>query len=430
MSDATATTPEPLPDDPRLPEAAGASAWAYALAVTLTAGVLLAIGFFLDGSEGKRAFWFSYLFGYVLALNLALGALFWVLIHHVSDAGWSVVLRRIFENLTRALPVLLVLFLPIVLGMGTLFRWASAEGDPLLEQKRPYLNPTFFLLRIGLYFAVWIALSVRLRALSLRQDETGDVTLSRRMRGLSFPGTLLLALTATFAAFDLVMSLNYAWYSTIFGVCFWVGGIRGSLSLLVLTAVALRGAGYLRNTITKEHLHDCGKLMFGFTIFWAYIAFSQYFLIWYGNVPEETQWYLRRRVGGWYAMSVLLGVVYFVVPFFLLLPQAWKRSPRMVAFAAAWILFFHAYDFYWQIIPEMYPAGFELLETLRDPEALALEQYRAYDLHLYWMSVAAAVLMTGVVACAALYGLRRHPMIPVRDPRLAESLAFHNDTQE
>lgn len=417
-------------DEPlTLPENIGSRWYTAALAVTLTAAVLLGIGFFLDDSVGKREFLFCYLFGYMLGLDVALGALFWVLIHHVADAGWSVVLRRTFENMTRALPILLVLFVPIALGMNTIFRWTQETDDPLLQQKEAYLNPSAFLIRIGLYFLMWIYLSVRLRSLSIRQDDTQEVACSRQMRRLSFPGILLLALTATFAAFDLIMSLNYAWYSTIFGVYFWTGGIRGSMAMMVLLVTMLHVGGFLKRSITREHLHDCGKLMFAFTIFWAYIGFSQYFLIWYGNVPEETQWYLRRRVGDWYTMSILLPIGYFALPFLMLLPQAFKRSPKWLAVVAVWILFFHAFDLYWQIIPEMYSTGFSTLQAVRSgasPEGGALAEY---DFHLYWMSIPAMVLMLGVVVCSALWGMRRFALIPMGDPRLAESLAYHNDTQ-
>ncbi len=426
--------PDYLPDSPDMPDRLGDRWFTRLWAMTATLAVLLGVGFIVGGAEGRVQFFYSYLVGYMFALDIALGALFWVQMHHVAAATWSVGLRRIYENMTRAIPVLLFLFLPIAVGLlsDSLYHWSDAAAnadDPLWQAKRPYLNAPFFLIRIGVYFAVWIALAAIQRNGSLRQDDNGDPLISQRLRGWAFPGTLLLALTSTFAAFDLMMSLNYHWFSTIFGVYFWVGGIRGSLSFAVLVVLILWWLGFLRNSITREHLHDAAKLMFGFTVFWAYIAFSQYFLIWYGNIPEETQWYVRRRVGDWYTLSVLLPIIYFVIPFFLLLPQGFKRTPWLVGCAAGWILACHFIDLYWQIMPERHPASFEELTALRQPGAMDSPEYQAYDLSLHWMTVVSALMMLGVLASTTLYGLWKYPMLPIRDPRIRESLAFENDTQ-
>jgi hypothetical protein len=219
-------------------------------------------------------------------------------------------------------------------------------------------------------------------------------------------GTLLLGLTSTFFAFDVLMSLQYTWFSTIFGVYFWAGGIRGSMSLCVLLVLAMRAAGHVRNTVTMEHLHDVAKMMFGFTVFWAYIGFAQYFLIWYGNMPEETQFYLLRRNGSWYTLSILLPILYFVVPFFLLLPRANKRNPVTLAVAAGWILVMHAYDVYWQTLPVLHPSG----------------------CHLHWLDIAAIVFTLGVVLLSTVWGFQRLPLIPIRDARLNETIGYENET--
>ncbi|VTS02467.1 quinol:cytochrome C oxidoreductase [Tuwongella immobilis] len=439
MSSATVTIPEGLPDEVRLNPAKSLKALQGLIGFTLAAGVALAIGYTVDATPSKSQFWFSYLVGFTLALDVALGALFWNQMHHVTDAGWSVGIRRTYENMTRTIPVLAILFLPlaynvVIAGNDAPWRWVPNDeinqADHLWKHKSGYLNPGFFVFRFAAYFAVWIGLSVLQRKLSTTQDATGAVKLSRTMRGWAFTGTLLLGVTATFAAFDLIMSLNFHWFSTIFGVYFWAGGMRGSLATLVLIMLTLRACGYLRHTVTMEHLHDCGKLLFGLTVFWTYIAFSQYFLIWYGNIPEETVWYLRRREGLWFTLSVLLPICYFVIPFFVLLPQKHKRTPQILGFAAAWILFFHLYDLYWQIMPEKLadPTRYGTA-VLGDKvvEGLGRELERGPDVGVHWLDITSVLFFFGTLLSCTLYGMRQTPLIPIRDPRLPESLHFENE---
>ena len=381
--------------------------------ITSAAGFVLLLGAFVNG----RQFFHSYLFGYVFALDIALGALFWNLIHHVSDAGWSVGLRRIYENIHRALIPLSILSLPLLIGifLGQLHQWYPfIQGVPpddehlqrIWHVKSIYFDTTFFLTRFLLYFSIWILYSFLMRHWSCQQDRLGGVEWTLCLQRWAPLGLVLLGLSSTFFAFDWLMSLQYTWFSTIYGVYFWVGGFRGSLSLAVLIVLALHASGHLRRTITIEHLHDAAKIMFGLTIFWAYIAFSQYFLIWYGNMPEETQFYLLRRNGAWYDMSILLPVLYFVIPFFMLLPRAHKRNPRWLAASATLILLMHAYDLYWQILPVLHQ------DTI----------------HLHWMDAAAWICFTGVLLLACLWGLQRMPLIPIRDPRLSETIGYINDT--
>jgi hypothetical protein len=382
-------------------------------AVVLGAGLLLVAGLFAS----PRQFYHSYLFGYVFALDVALGALFWTLIHHVSDAGWSVGLRRVFENISRALLPLAVLFVPILIGTftGNLHAWyhfvhGAEPTDGRLKHlwyvRHVYFNTGFLLARLALYFAVWIGYSVAMRNWSLEQDAVGGVALTRKMQRWAPSGVALLGLTSTFFAFDILMSLQYSWFSTVYGVYFWTGGLCGSLATCALIVLSLRAAGFLRNTVTVEHLHDVGKLLFGCTVFWGYVAFAQYLLIWYGNVPEETQFYLLRRNGAWYPLSVLLPVLYCGVPFFLLLPRAHKRSPGWLALASAWILAMHAYDLYWQVLPVLHP------DTVRP----------------HWLDAAAPVCLFGVLLLSTARGLARAPLIPVRDARLNETIGYENQT--
>jgi hypothetical protein len=406
--------PEGLPDRVApLETEALAGAARILFAVMLAAGALLVLGFMVNAPQ----FYHSYLFGYVFALDIALGALFWVMIHHVADAGWSVGLRRVFENMTRAIVPLAVLFIPVLIGTfsGHLHAWYAFVHGPepseehlqhLWHVKHVYFNTPFLLVRLALYFGVWLAYSTAMRRWSLKQDAVGGAALTRTMQWWAPSGGVLLGVTSTFFAFDILMSLQYSWFSTIYGVYFWVGGLRGSLSTCVLIVLGLRAAGYLRQTITMEHLHDVAKLMFGFTVFWAYIAFAQYFLIWYGNVPEETQFYLLRRNGDWYTLSILLPILYFVVPFFVLLPRAHKRNPKWLAFAAAWILVMHAYDLYWQILPVLHN------DTV----------------HLHWLDIASPLFFVGVLLVSIFWGFVNYPLIPIRDARLNETIGYENET--
>ncbi|MCE9561612.1 MAG: hypothetical protein K8U57_06115 [Planctomycetes bacterium] len=412
--------PQPLTYPDGLPESVAplgdkaVGALRILIPVTSFAAGALIVGWILN----PKQFYYSYLFGYVFALDIALGALFWTLIHHVSDAGWSVGLRRVFENINRAILPLTVLFIPVLIGIysGNLHKWYEfihkdpstlAEHEVHLQHvKHVYFSTPFFFARLTLYFGVWILYSTMMRNWSVKQDSIGGATLTRKMQWWAPSGVALLGLTTTFFAFDILMSLQYSWFSTIFGVYFWVGGIRGSLATCVLVVLALRRAGYLQQTITVEHLHDVAKIMFGFVVFWAYIGFSQYFLIWYGNMPEETQFYLLRRNGAWYPMSILLPILYFVVPFFMLLPRAHKRSVRWLAVICTWTLVMHAYDLYWQIMPVLHN------DTI----------------HFHYLDVAAPVCMFGVLLLATVWGLQRLPLIPIRDARLGESVGYENET--
>ena len=355
----------------------------------------------------ERQFAFSYLTAYVFAVSIAIGSLFWIFIHHLTSAGWSVVVRRLFENLTLCMPVLVLLFLPIALNLSSLYGWMDAEAnayDPLWQAKRSYLNGPWFIVRAIVYLLCWAGLAWWMRCWSVMQDQTGEVAFTRNMTAVSTWGMALLALTSTYAAFDWLMSLDYRWYSTMYGIHFWIGSIVGSLAALTLTVVILQAAGWMRGTITAEHLHDLGKLLFSFVVFWAYIAFSQYLLIWYANLTEETPWYLSRLQGGWRSVTILLMLGHFVVPFVILLGRGAKRSPLVLGFVAVWLLAFHYLDLYWQVMPTLHPQA-----------------------ALHWLDIVWLFVFVGVVVLGLLYGMKTSALLPVRDPRLSESLRFHQE---
>jgi hypothetical protein len=371
--------------------------------VAFLAALLVGVGCFLNPRQAA----FSYLVAVLFLVSLAVGALFWVLLHYLTGAVWSVSLRRLTEHMTSLVIPAAVLFLPLLLGMGILFEWSREAGqvDAAVAGKSAYLNMPFFVARAAGYFVVWLALMFFFRGASLRQDRIGRGNEVDGARRLSAFGMLLLALTTTFAAFDWIMSLDPHWYSNIFGVYFWSGSILSSLAAVTLLALAARRFFEMREVITVEHLHDLGKLLFGFTVFWAYIAFSQYFLIWYAAIPEETTWYARRLEGSWSLVTVLLGVCHFVVPFALLLPRPSKRSPLLLGLVAAWILVCHGLDLYWQVMPTLHPES-------------AVP---------HWLDVVAMLLILAVGCGTLSHVARMQPLIPQGDPDLPASIRFESE---
>jgi hypothetical protein len=379
----------------RIPMLAGGAAVAGGIACAILA------------PADPKQFLFSWLVSWLFFLSLALGALFFVLIQYAAQGGWGIVVRRIGETTFATLPVLAVLFLPLLFGLGDLYAWAApgaAEHDPLLQWKAPFLNLPFFLGRAGLYFAVWSGIAVIYFRGSRGQDATGDPAVSARLRRLAGPALIALAVTQTFASIDWIMSLTPHWYSTIFGVYFFAGSFVGFIALLSVVAVAMRAAGLLETIVSADHLHDVGKFLFAFTAFWAYIAFSQFFLMWYANLPEETIWYKARLEGSWKAVSIFLMAGHFAAPFLYLMGRAVKRRGSTLAIGGAWLLAMHFLDLYWQVMPTLHPEGIR-------PSVL---------------DAAALVAIGGCFVAAASWLLRRQSLVPIRDPRLAESLAFEN----
>jgi hypothetical protein len=334
--------------------------------------------------------------------------MFFVLSHFASGARWSVVVRRLAEAAMATMPLFALLFVPVLFGMHGLFHWTHAEAvahDHLLQGKQPFLNTTFFVVRATVYFACWIGIAWWFARQSRLQDR-GDASwaTTRRMIAASGPAILVFAVTLTFAAIDWVMTLDPHWYSTMFGVYFFAGSTVAIFALLVLVAAAMGRAGLLGHTVTVEHFHDLGKMLFAFTVFWAYIAFCQFFLVWYGNIPEETVWYMHRQEGSWSTVTALLAWGHFAVPFLFLMPRTIKRRTGLLAAGAAWMLFMHLIDVYWLVMPTLH----------------------RHDVHLSLADVTAFVGIGGLFLASMLRFLGRRPVVPVRDPRLADSLAFEN----
>ena len=365
-------------------------------------------GFFTDADQ----FYYSYLTAFTFWTSLGLGALFFTMLHHLVSAEWSVVIRRLTESVMVTLPFMAIFFVPIILGAHDIYHWTHSDvvaADSVLTHKSPYLNMTFFIIRAVIYFAVWFILGRTLYSWSRRQDDTGDHSLNEKMRRLSAPGMVLFALTLTFAAFDWLMSLNPHWYSTIFGVYVFVGSLLAALSFFTLILLMLRKKGALADKVTVEHYHDLGKLLFAFTVFWTYIAFSQYFLIWYGNIPEETEFYHMRWVGSWKIISLLIVFGHFVLPFLALITRSAKRNLTWLKVMAIWMFFMQWVDLYWIILPNMGGHGEE-----------------SAGFHLSWMDVTAWLGIGGVFIWLFWKRFTSAPIVPIRDRKLEKSFQFVN----
>lgn len=377
----------------------GALAW--------TAGVLglvvSGIGWYVDAAR----FYHAWLTAFLFWLSLGLAGLFFTMLHYLTAARWSVVLRRISEGVMLQLPWMILAFVPILPGMNDLFPWSHVDAvaaDPLLQWKSGYLNVEFFIVRAVVFFVVWAMLALLLGKKSLKQDTQPDIDHVKGLRKVSAVGMLLFAVTVTYAAFDWLMSLQPHWYSTIFGVYFFGGCFLGGLALITVLCLFLRKNGLLKESVTVEHYHDLGKLMFAFTIFWAYIGFSQYLLIWYGNIPEETFWFRSRWEGGWKPLSLVLLFGHFVIPFVVLLFQGVKRRFTLIGLVAVWLLLMHWVDLYWVVYPT----------------------YSESAVAVGWIEIAPVIGLGGVFFALFWRSLSARPLLPVGDPWLEASKKFVN----
>jgi hypothetical protein len=378
--------------------------------VLLGVGVVSLAAAALLGKDDLAKLQRAYLVAFMYVLSLGLGALWFVAIQHLTNAKWSVVVRRVAEILASNMTLITALSLgvvgPMLAGSTDLYAWldhAQVEQDHILHHKAAYLNISFFSVRWVFYFGFWVWLSRRFYKLSVKQDKDGGGEISDALQRTSAPAMIVFALTLTFCAIDLVMSLDATWFSTMFGVYYFAGCVLAGYSSLALSLMWVQSKGCLKQSVTTEHYHDIGKMMFAFIVFWAYIGFSQFMLIWYADIPEETHWYHWRFEGDWKVVSALLLGAHFVVPFFGLMSRHIKRKKPTLAFWAIWILVIHYVDLFWLV----YPAG--------DGEVpLALVDILCL--------VGVVTLFLGMAAKRAL-GVQ---LMPTGDPRLHDSLAFEN----
>jgi hypothetical protein len=370
--------------------------------IAFVALVLCVVGAAVDPIQ----FSFSWLFAFSFFFTLCAGCFLWTIIHHAVDAEWSVVVRRQLENISSLLAVLALLFIPVLFLRHWLYDWLNIPPgqDPVLDLKRGYLNWEFFLVRAILIFGFFIIASQLLRRFSIRQDKDGNPQFTIRMRQVSFTSLPLFAIGLTYGACDWFMSLNYKWFSTMWGVYIFAGAAGSSMSLLVLVITALRRAGYLQEIITPEHYHIMGKWMLAFCIFWAYIGFGQYMLIWYANIPEETQYFLARNTESWWILSTFLVFGRFFGPFAILLLRSVKKHPNQLCWVAAWMLCMQMLDMYIIILPALHGTG----------------------VHLSIWDFIAVIAIGATLTFIFLRIVARPSLFPMRDPRLIESLKLVN----
>ncbi len=468
--------------DYRLPAGSGwASAWKIAAGVGVVGLGAAGAGWSMD----PKRFAYSYLFAFFLVLTLALGSMFFILVERLTKASWSISVRRTAEFFAAASPVFIVLFIPVVLSMTTLYPWLShGEGieptahaqaappspppqggpqhqvtmtppggpggprgpmghpgggpgahpggpqhlqlpgivpgahtsdkgeDPeeaadaeAVNKKRPWLNRNGWLARAAIYFIAWAWIGLTFFRLSTSQDGTKDPKLTLKAESLAPISTILFGFTLTGAAFDWLMSLLPTWYSTMFGVTIFAGSVVVMYATMILVTMSLRSSGHLKESISVEHFHDMGKLLFGFLVFWGYVSFAQFMLIWYAAIPEETTFFHHRwDVGPW--MYVTLGIVLsgFVVPFFILISRNVKRRLWALAIGATWLIVMHVVEMYWQVLP----------------------YFGAGDTTISWIDLACLFGVAGAYLAVVFFRMTKYPLIPIGDPRLSRSLTFEN----
>lgn len=360
--------------------------------------------------SGWQRFQASYLVAFLFATSISLGALFFVLIQHLVRAGWSVVIRRLAEFMAASVGWIAVFSLPIIVplfyGNAAIYEWNDRhliDTDSLIRHKHAWLNPTFFAIRTVIYFGVWTFFSRYFLKLSRTQDQTGDPSLTSKMQAAAPVGTLLFAITANFFSFDFMMSVDPHWFSAIYGIYFFAGSVVSFLATIILIALWQKKLNVIGQEVTVEHFHDLGKLLFGFNFFWGYIAFSQYLLIWYANIPEETVWLIKRQENGWAYISLALLFGHLLIPFLGIMSRASRRSYPSLVFWSCWLLVMHWLDIYWNVIPQFsvqpWPGLLDVLTLLG---------------------------VSSLFVAAFLQTASQNSFVAVRDPRLAESLAFHN----
>ncbi|TWT88862.1 hypothetical protein Mal64_23500 [Pseudobythopirellula maris] len=382
--------------------------------------VILAVMAFigLAGDEVMRArFWHAYLLAVVYCTSIGLGGLFFVIAHHLTGGRWGTPIRRLAELTAGTIWLGAIGFLPILVLVNTghtdLYPWVDrllVESDPILSGKADYLSPMWFTIRTVAYFAIWLVMVRIFKGLSLKQDTTEPLKSAKRMQLWSGPCMLLLALTLNFTAFDWLMSLEPHWFSTMFGVYFFSGSFGAFLAFAIYLSNRLQDNGVLTQSITTEQYHDLGKLMFAFIFFWGYIAFSQYMLIWYAAIPEETMWYDVRQQGMWLNWSLLLLFGHLFIPFLGTMSSAVRRNRKWIGAWAVWMLVMHWVDQFYIIMPQAQ------LGRSVDPTCLPAP----------WMEIGCVVGMALLFKAAALWGAAGKNLLPLQDPRMPIALTYHN----
>lgn len=389
-----------LTDSVKLPSQLDGTKTFYAIGVfgLIASGV----GYFLNSEQ----FLFSYLTSFTFFTSIALASLIMVMIHHVTKAAWGTVIRRIPESFFSNMWIWAIFIIPILLGMSGLYHWTDIKyvaDDPIMLGKVPYLNEPFFVIRQFIYLGIWGFLGYKLHKVSVDMDKTNDWGLTKLLQKISAPGILLFALTVAFASFDWLMSLDAHWFSTMFGVYFFAMSFQALFPVLILMVFWLHKKGMLENTIRKAHIYDLGAWFFGFTVFYAYIAFCQFLLIYYANIPEETLWYYHRLEGSWAIITYSLIFGRFLIPFILLLNRDRKHNKKILIFTSVLILVMHIVEIHWIVMPILHHHG----------------------IAVSWLDITTFFGLGGIFMGLFFSTLRKHNIVPTSHPTLSESLDKH-----
>jgi hypothetical protein len=372
--------------------------------------LLCALGWFTNAGQ----FYKSWLFAFLFWIGLAIGCMSITLIHNLTGGMWGLVIRRLLEAGARTLPWFALIFVPIAIGLPHIYVWAQPDAvakDALLQHKALYLNAPFFLARAVFFFVVWFVLGHFQTKWARELDEGRNyLKSSRRLRGLGGAGLLLMGLTITFSAVDWAMSLNPHWFSTVYGVLFMVGQALSAMAFIIVCLALLGGVPPLSRVLGKEQVHDLGKLMLAFVMLWAYISFTQFLIIWSGNLPEEVPFYIQRLHGGWQYLALALVLFHFVLPFAVLLSRDLKRNARTLALVAGLVLAVRVVDLYWLIGPDL--AGHH-------------GPLQGSGLQPHWLDLAALLAIGGLWVFLFGRELRSRPVLPAGEPEIKALLEAH-----
>lgn len=408
-----------------LSEGAGSGLWKGLAGLGAIATAIAVIGGFTGGDTGAKIALHALHTGFSLSVMLPVTALCFVMILNVTKSGWSATIRRQLENMMTLIWVPALMFVGILVLQFVytgaydgepkyapyLWEWmngAYVEGDSLYALKQPFLNLPFFIIRALVYFGLWAVLAFLLSNESKSQDSDADKWRTVSALKVSAIGLPILAFATAFAGFDWMMGLDFHWFSTMLGVHFFASGLVSSLCVLALTLIVLRGLGKLHGCFTEEHMHDLGKLIFGFNVFWAYIAFSQYFLIWYADIPEETTFFVIRKSGDWQWVSWAVPIVHFVIPFLLLLPRPSKRNGMILGTGCVIILLGQILDTWWMVRPEVVtPEG-------NRPG-------------FHWIDIVGIAGPLMILLGFYVRNIISGPLIPLNDPRQPQALKHVNN---
>ena len=363
----------------------------------ITGFIIVILGYMTDITRSL----YNNIIGFTFLVSIGVGSLFFVSLEYIAGAVWSTPFRRIIEFLSSIIVILPFIVLPLLLNVNTIFGWTH-PADSLMKAKAPYLNINFFIVRVIVFWLFWVGFYFLIMKNSVKQDRTKDQFLTKaniKLAGIFMP---VFAVTISLAAIDWLMSLAPKWFSTIFGVYYFSGTVLAALATGTIFIVLLNERGYLTSGLKRDHYYSLGALLFAFINFWAYIAFSQFLLIWYGNLPEETVWFLARWHGDWKLFSIGLLVIHFVVPYFGLLSQPSKMNPKTLLIMSCWILFAHYIDLYWLVMPNFYKEG----------------------IIFGWIELGFPILIAGIIILVFYYRASRTNLVAIGDPKLERGVDF------